>query len=244
MKIEKVSENQIKFVLTNEDLRMRNMKLDELAYGSEKTQELFREITERACNEYGFNTSGNVPLVIEAIPMNSGSIMIVMTKVASPEYFGESPGFNDLADGREMPSPFKDAYNALNRSAPARGMPRKRRNDKQTAGSERSGAESTPIPKQSVFAFNSFDLVVQAALRLAGNMQNNTILYKLRGKYYLAIENASPLTSANHEIVLQEYGTKLGSPDASKEISMMFLAEHGEIIIKRNAIRILAAYLS
>ena len=43
MKIEKVNDNQIRCTLTKEDLADRQLKLSELAYGTEKAKVLFRE---------------------------------------------------------------------------------------------------------------------------------------------------------------------------------------------------------
>ena len=42
MKIEKVNENQIRCTLTREDLASRELKISELAYGTEKAKSLFR----------------------------------------------------------------------------------------------------------------------------------------------------------------------------------------------------------
>ena len=44
MKIEKINENQIRCTLTRADLEKRQIKLSELAYGSEKARALFREM--------------------------------------------------------------------------------------------------------------------------------------------------------------------------------------------------------
>ena len=44
MKIEKINENQIRCTLTREDLANREIKLSELAYGSEKAKSLFRDM--------------------------------------------------------------------------------------------------------------------------------------------------------------------------------------------------------
>ena len=81
MKIEKISETQIKFVLNESDLTDRNIKLSELAYGSEKTQELFHEMMDQAFIQCGFK-SENAPLMIEAIPVTLDSIMVIVTKVS------------------------------------------------------------------------------------------------------------------------------------------------------------------
>ena len=47
MKIEKVSDNQIRCTLTREDLADRQLKLSELAYGTEKAKSLFREMMQQ-----------------------------------------------------------------------------------------------------------------------------------------------------------------------------------------------------
>ena len=44
MKIEKVSENQIRCTLTKEDLADRKLQISELAYGTESARALFREM--------------------------------------------------------------------------------------------------------------------------------------------------------------------------------------------------------
>ena len=44
MKIEKINDNQIRCTLTRDDLAQRQLKLSELAYGSEKAKSLFREM--------------------------------------------------------------------------------------------------------------------------------------------------------------------------------------------------------
>ena len=65
MKIEKINDNQIRCTLTRDDLAQRQLKLSELAYGSEKAKSLFREMMQQAASEFGFE-SDNLPLMIEA----------------------------------------------------------------------------------------------------------------------------------------------------------------------------------
>ena len=54
MKIEKVNENQIRCTLTREDLASRELKISELAYGTEKAKSLFRDMMQQANFEFGF----------------------------------------------------------------------------------------------------------------------------------------------------------------------------------------------
>ena len=42
MKLERISENQIRCTLTRSDLAERELKISELAYGTEKAKALFR----------------------------------------------------------------------------------------------------------------------------------------------------------------------------------------------------------
>lgn len=84
MKIEKVNDHQIRCTLTKEDLAKRQLKVSELAYGTEKARELFQEMMDQANIKFGFN-SEDVPLMIEAIPMGSECIVLVITKSEDPE---------------------------------------------------------------------------------------------------------------------------------------------------------------
>ena len=84
MKIEKVNENQIRCTLTREDLADRQIRLSELAYGSEKAKMLFRDMIQQANNEFGFEVN-DIPLMVEAIPASADSIILVITKVEYPE---------------------------------------------------------------------------------------------------------------------------------------------------------------
>ena len=86
MKIEQVNENQIRCILTKEDLEERKIKFSELTYGSEKATRLFRDVMQQANYEYGF-TPDEHPLMIEAVPMQSGVIVFVITKVTAPDGF-------------------------------------------------------------------------------------------------------------------------------------------------------------
>ena len=84
MRIEKVNDTQIRCTLTKEDLAERQIKLSELAYGSEKAKDLFRDMMQQAAFEFGFEAE-NIPLMIEAIPLSTESIILIITKVEYPE---------------------------------------------------------------------------------------------------------------------------------------------------------------
>lgn len=84
MKLEKLSDTQIRCTLSKEDLSQRQLHLSELAYGSEKAKELFRDMMQQASIELGFEAD-NIPLMIEAIPISNDCLVLVVTKVEDPD---------------------------------------------------------------------------------------------------------------------------------------------------------------
>lgn len=84
MKLEKLSDTQIRCTLSKEDLTQRQLHLSELAYGSEKAKELFRDMMQQASIELGFEAD-NIPLMIEAIPISNDCLVLVVTKVEDPD---------------------------------------------------------------------------------------------------------------------------------------------------------------
>lgn len=84
MRIEKLNDNQIRCTLNKADLQSRNMNISELAYGSDKADTLFKEMTEQANRQFGFQTD-NTPIMVEAIPLENESISLIITKVDDPE---------------------------------------------------------------------------------------------------------------------------------------------------------------
>lgn len=84
MKIERLNENQIRCTLNKSDLASRQLKINELAYGSDIAKELFRDMMQQASYELGFEAE-DTPLMIEAIPVSSECIVLIVTKVDNPE---------------------------------------------------------------------------------------------------------------------------------------------------------------
>ncbi len=84
MKIEKISDNQIRCTLSKQDLTDRELRLSELAYGTEKAKALFRDMIQQASYEFGFEAE-DIPLMIEAIPVSSECLVLIITKVEDPD---------------------------------------------------------------------------------------------------------------------------------------------------------------
>lgn len=115
MKIEKVNDHQIRCTLTKADLADRQLKLSELAYGTEKAKDLFRDMMQQANLKFGFEAE-DIPLMIEAIPLSGDCIVLIITKVEDPEELDTrfskfAPSLQDFDDTIE------DAISDLGESA-------------------------------------------------------------------------------------------------------------------------------
>lgn len=88
MKIERISDNQIRCTLNKADLAGKETLLNELAFGSDKAKGLFRELMKKASQELGFETN-NIPLMVEAIPVSQECLILVVTKVEDADQFND-----------------------------------------------------------------------------------------------------------------------------------------------------------
>lgn len=211
MKIEKISESQIKFILTQSDLSERNIKIEDLTSPSEKTQALFRDIMEQAMEEYGFS-SENTPLMVEAVPVGLDGIMIIVTKIDSTD----------------------DSENKFKLVSQTKEMRRFKKKSITNFESETKSEENIRI-----FSFEKLDNVIDVSIRISHYYHGNNSLYKYQNKYFLLIQNdmtSDHLDTDDLEMILNEYGQK----HISNILSKYYLLEHGEVILKTSAIKTLA----
>lgn len=79
MKIEKISDSEIKITISLSDLEERNIDLTSLNYNSPAAQELFWDMMEQAEVQFGFNTTDS-QLYIEALPDSDEGFVVTITK--------------------------------------------------------------------------------------------------------------------------------------------------------------------
>lgn len=223
MRIEKISDTQIRVTLSHSDLNPRDIKISELAYGSKKAQQLFRDMMEQAYEEFGFETE-NVPLMIEAVPLSTESIMIVVTKIEDPSQiddklnsFGERPTHRTFK-GQDLESDLVDDKHV---------KPKK---------------TSKPIKESiMIYSFPSLDSVINASQRIISIYCGTNSLYKDdKGTYFLVLyPNFMHKTPQSHlEAILLEFGKQ----HVSSSLSEHFLMEHADVLIKNKAIEVLVKF--
>lgn len=256
MKIEKVNDNQIRCTLTKADLAERELKLSELAYGTEKAKSLFRDMMQQAAIKYGFEAE-NIPLMIEAIPLNSDCIVLIITKVEDPEELDTrfsrfAPGDDseseedamDLIDGGGLET-LSHAQGAV--TDEVMGLFKRIRDEAANIVSnmDNKEKESHEAPKKTItpatkfFVFDSMSSLIKPAVALKGVYDDTNSLYKDEdGSYILVLNMKTCSTESFNKAcnVLSEYG-KLERMLATGEF---YLKEHCDCVIESNAIQSLA----
>lgn len=224
MRIEKISDTQIRVTLSHSDLNPRDIKISELAYGSRKAQQLFRDMMEQAYEEFGFETE-NVPLMIEAVPLSTESIMIVVTKI-------------------EDPSQIDDKLNSVG-ERPTHRTFKEQEIDSDSLHDKHVKTKDVEKPKKDtimIYSFSSLDSVTDASNRMLPIYCGINSLYKHDNKYFLVLyPNFMRKVSQSHlEAILLEFGEK----HVSSSLSEHYLMEHATLLIKDKAVEILTKFLS
>lgn len=239
MKIEKVNENQIRCTLTREDLASRELKISELAYGTEKAKTLFRDMMQQANYQFGFEAE-DIPLMIEAIPLNAECIVLIITKVEDPEEldtrfsrFAPSVHDSDEAEAEEDFSEDSDDVMDLFR--------RLHDGRRTAADTEARKPDENDDPEASqIFLFDSLKSVIAAAKLLGEHLMGDSSLYKEEGSgHYLVTltRGGMSLTDFNKAgSLLSEYGRV----QKKLTLSLSYLEEHYEPIIRNHALQSLA----
>jgi len=244
MKIEKVNDYQIRCTLTSDDLADRQIKLSELVYGSDKTKKLFRDMMHQAAVQFGFEAE-DIPLMIEAIPLNSGCLVLVITKVEDPEeldtrFSNFAPSIHDEEDEEFPDTDFGSSLLAES----AEEMMNLFRKMKKAGAQEKSS--DTPVTSDSadsicvLYTFESLTNLMRVSRILASGTELSSSLYKNPedGKYVLIVHKDDVEPTEFNRIcnTISEYGKGMRMNGSS----VAFLEEHYEALIKERAIESLA----
>lgn len=206
MKFEKINDNQIKCILNKFDLNSRKIDLNEFAYGTPKARELFQDMMRQAADELGFVADNN-PIMIEAIPVASDCIVLIVTKVSDPEEL-------DTRFSHFSPDPDDDEYDDFHDDADG-WIPRESSGgdlvDYFDYADSVSGENSVVTAKSDttrIFKFDNIDDACDAAKDVSGSYIGSSSLRKKDGSYYLTIRQGAMSKLHFNTIcnILSEYG--------------------------------------
>lgn len=261
MKIEKISENQIRCTLNKEDLLDRQLRLSELAYGTEKAKMLFRDMMQQAAFEFGFEAD-DIPLMIEAIPVSPESLILVVTKVEDPDELDtrfskfspddaedegdEDEEEDDTSYADEIINCFSQLDELLDENKDAS-------KEKDTEDSEETDNDMVRVTEESntsiagvkpnvykVFSFHSLEEVIQLCATLVASYHGENDLYKdsVSNTYYLVLNSSDHTPQEFNQIC--NLSSEYGKMERSTYASLAYYKEHYELIVRNGAVQILS----
>lgn len=258
MKIEKVNENQIRCTLTSEDLAERQIKLSELAYGTEKAKRLFRDMMQQAAYEFGFEAD-DIPLMIEAIPLSGDTIILLITKVEYPEeldtrfskfsdpdpedIYEDVPGGSSAFSAAEGADDILDLFKKIQEER-HKATESEAEQDNFVSLNDDEKKNENPVnvlvDLTKLFVFEDLSEVSRIARVLNGFYAGDNDLYKSEAahKYYLLVRKSRQTPEEFNKVcnILSEYAHQQSYTPAMGA----FFEEHYEPILKKNALQTLA----
>lgn len=249
MKIEKISDTQIRCTLSRQDLADRDLKLSELAYGSDKAKDLFRELMVQASYECGFEAE-DIPLMIEAIPVSGDCLVLVVTKVEDPDEldtrFSNFSSFRDSSDEDSNSVTSSVADEILECFGQLGALLGK---GKEAMEKVTDTADTTALPSEEavpaanqlakVFSFPNLASVTKLAQLISPYYFGENILYKdeVSANYYLVLHMSGHTPEEFNRIcnVTSEYGL----PVPTGYASLSYFAEHFKPVLKTDAVQTL-----
>lgn len=259
MKIEKLNDRQIRCTLTKADLADRQLKLSELAYGTEKAKALFRDMIQQAALKFGFEAE-DIPLMIEAVPLNSDCIVLIITKVDDPEELDtrfsrfapsvmddkadESDMDMDVLDhsgddsGLSINNEIMELFNQITKQAADiigdnADISISVSEKKDDSPAKKPGSDNV----SKIFSFNSIYEIFKPASVVRNLYKGNNTLYKdiASGRYLLVVTKDGEDKEAFNKTcnIISEYGTL----ERLTSVSEAYFSEHYELVIADNALQ-------
>lgn len=268
MKIEKISDNQIRCTLNKLDLVSREIKISELAYGTEKAKRLFQDMMQQASHEFGFEAD-DFPLMIEAIPISADCIVLVITKVDDPDELDTrfskfSPSYDDEDDDEDYEDGSDYNYFSRNHSngaddilkmfmknednfsedeefTPLPDIMSPKENAKEFDNLSQLGKIPSDANLVKIFSFSNLQVIEQLAVVLKDLYQGVNTLYKdPRNSIYYLVVNKTDHTPEEFNKICNTI-SEYGNKEVSTISKEAYFREHLTVIIKDKALQVLSS---
>lgn len=232
MKIEKINDNQIRFIFMPQDLADRNININDfVAHPPNGSHGLFQEITSILQSDYSFAPIGT-PLMFEAT-MSNDSLCVTVTRM-NPDAMG---GFQNMLGGMMSqinPQMHTGQNGFVQTHIP--NAPQSQINPKKKTTSPKS----LPPREYILYSFDNLDILATVASRIGSNFLGGSHVYKMEGKYNLLLQitGMGDIMVKKLEGLLCEFGKR----ELSGPIARNKMLEHGEVIIAEDAVRKLKLY--
>ncbi|MDO4169702.1 MAG: adaptor protein MecA [Lachnospiraceae bacterium] len=229
MRIEKINENQIRCTLTKSDLEEHQLLFNELAFGSDHAKDLFRDMMAKASEELGFEAE-DIPLMIEAVPVSSEKLVLIITKMDNPDEIDEHMSkymkpldlLNSLeTDDLDIEEDSLDTDNTEEKSekeilSPLGNLLKEARKiaGKKVAEDQKKADKKQTLPESHrIYRFPSLAQTMDACKKIYPLYEGQNTLYKDSEEnfYYLVMERANHPQEDFRQMgnVLSEFGLRI-----------------------------------
>lgn len=230
MTIERISDTQIRCTLNKQDLQERQLQLSELFYGSEKVKELFHELMQMASYECGFETE-DLPLMIEAIPVDADCLVLVVTKVEDSEEldsrfsnFTPNPEKHSHTEKSTIPALADEILNYFSQFKELLSQKASEISKEAEAPAQMQDTPAASLKK--VYTFESLQAVSRFAAVVASYYHGDATLYKDAsvGTYYLLLDMYGHTAEEFNKLcnIASEYGR----PVSANNAALLYYREH------------------
>jgi adapter protein MecA 1/2 len=216
VRIEKISDNQLRVILSRAELMARNIEVTELVNGSAKMNSLLSDMMEVIFSEFNFEFA-NSTIVVEVSNAPDDTFVLLVTKMNEPSKKDIENTVNFLSDIVQIQSR-------------ARSKPKNVRVIKKTSTTK------------CCFSFDELDDCIACCNRLYEIFEGESLLVKKDNIYFLVLNNTQLTAKPSMDVlesILSEYGNKV----SGSSIFEQHLIEHGEVIIADYATIKLAKYI-
>lgn len=223
MQFSRVGEHTIKCVITEDEIEELGFSLEEIMSNGSRTQEFMNQIFDMAEQEFETKFDFGVKTVrADFLPDHSLSLT-----------FSEHP----TAEG--MMEHLKDIVNGLLGSIPKEKLEemKKAAKGEEIASKEVNNSSNINEGVSVQICFEDFGNVVEYSKRVIIESEYESSLYKLDDKYYLVMDMSmvSDMEVKRLSPITDEYANDIYSGDDRRA----FIEEHGEAILKENAVEYL-----
>jgi len=230
MTIERISDTQIRCTLNKQDLQERQLQLSELFYGSEKVKALFHELMQMASYECGFETE-DLPLMIEAIPVDADCLVLVVTKVEDSEEldsrfsnFTPNPEKHNLTEKPVIPALADEILNYFSQFKEL--LSQKASEISKEVEASAQPQESPAASLKKVYTFDSLQAISRFAAVVTSYYHGEAKLYKdaMADTYYLLLDMYGHTAEEFNKLcnIASEYGHSASANNAA----LLYYQEH------------------
>lgn len=229
MEMERINENTIRVLISNDDLDARGITILDLLGDHQQIEDFFYSVLREVDTDHQF--ADNDSITFQVMPTGNGLELFISKNSTNEQVNSENNEeiahyikqsllkAHQPADSDEQPVVNKSATSQPTTAQPANGSADK-------------------VNKWHTVAFESFeDLVDYAHLQVDHELASE--LYKYEKHYYLTLRTSQPVTTGSSTKDALALAYEYGNPTAT---SVDFLAEHGKKIMSGTALEIICHY--